>query len=96
MRIRSRRNRLLALAPAPRVFQLTCAAAEPGSETTLPLAQFYNPEAVAIDGAGNLFVADSHNHTIRKLTRAGTNWVSSTIAGSLPWIPFLIFKQAAC
>jgi hypothetical protein len=34
-----------------------------------------------LDQAGNAYVSDSNNHTIRKLTRSGTNWVSSTIAG---------------
>jgi hypothetical protein len=29
-------------------------------------ARFYNPSGVAVDGAGNVYVADSGNHTIRK------------------------------
>src|SRR5208282_2073994 len=45
-------------------------------------ARFFEPEAVAVDQAGNLYVADSGNHTIRKLTPSGTNWVVSTIAGT--------------
>ena len=44
-------------------------------------ARFDNPAGVAVDSAGNLYVADNGNHTIRKLTPAGTNWVASTIAG---------------
>ena len=43
-------------------------------------AQFYNPEAVALDSAGNLFVADSHYHTLRKLTLEGTS-TNSGVAG---------------
>ena len=45
-------------------------------------ATFNAPAAIAIDGAGNLYVADAGNNTIRKLTRVGANWVSSTIAGT--------------
>jgi sugar lactone lactonase YvrE len=41
-------------------------------------AQFYHPEAVAADAGGNLYVADTWNHTIRKVTPAG---VVSTLAG---------------
>ena len=44
--------------------------------------EFNGPSSVAVDAAGNLFVADTGNNTIRKLTRVGTNWVSSTIAGN--------------
>jgi hypothetical protein len=42
-------------------------------------ARFYSPNGVASDGAGNLFVADSDNHTIRKVVLA-TGEVT-TVAG---------------
>ena len=41
-------------------------------------ARFNGPNAVAVDGAGNVYVADSGNYTIRKITPSG--WVS-TLAG---------------
>ncbi|HEY5914424.1 MAG TPA: NHL repeat-containing protein [Verrucomicrobiae bacterium] len=44
-------------------------------------SRFGSPFGVAADSAGNIFVADGSSHTIRKLTRAGTNWVVNTIAG---------------
>ncbi len=44
-------------------------------------ARFDFPAAITVDSAGNLYVADSANFTIRKLTPVGTNWVVSTIAG---------------
>jgi len=45
-------------------------------------AQFYFPSGIAVDGAGNLFVADTSNNTIRKVAPAGPDWVVTTIAGT--------------
>jgi len=42
-------------------------------------AQFNRPHEIAIDTAGNLYVADSENHRIRKVTKDG---MVSTLAGS--------------
>ena len=57
-------------------------AGYPGStDGTNSDALFYQPWGLAADTGGNLYVADSGNRTIRKLTRIGTNWVSSTLAG---------------
>src|ERR1039458_1281738 len=41
-------------------------------------ARFSAPGALATDGSGNLYLADSGNNTIRELTPQGTNWVVST------------------
>jgi glucose/arabinose dehydrogenase len=42
-------------------------------------ARFAYPSGVAVDGDGNVYVADRSNHTIRKITPAG---VVTTLAGA--------------
>ena len=44
-------------------------------------ARFNYPSGVAVDGAGNVYVSDTYNNTIRKLTPVGTNWVVTTLGG---------------
>jgi len=52
------------------------------SDGTNSGAQFDNPTGVAVDGAGNLYVADYQNSTVRKITPGpGANWIVTTIAG---------------
>jgi len=49
-----------------------------GSNTT---ARFYLPEGISIAANGDLFVTDSGNQTLRKISFIGTNWVVTTVAG---------------
>ena len=48
-----------------------------GGNRTGNQAIFDNPYATAVDGAGNVYVADTYNYTVRKITPAGV----VTIAG---------------
>jgi hypothetical protein len=45
-------------------------------------ARFNGPLGVAVDESGNVYVADTGNHSIRKITPAG---VVSTVAGQQAW-----------
>lgn len=42
-------------------------------------AKFYNPEGVAVDAAGDIFVADTYNHVVRRID--GTTGIVTTYAG---------------
>lgn len=54
-----------------------------GSDPTGTAPRFYGPSGVAIDDSGNLYVADTGNHTIRRVAPGGS---ITTIAGS-PGMP---------
>jgi sugar lactone lactonase YvrE len=44
-------------------------------------ARFYQPQGICVAASGDIFVGDSGNQTLRKISPAGTNWVVSTVAG---------------
>lgn len=58
------------------------------SDGTGSAARFFKPSGVAVDGSGNIFVADSGNNTIRKIsagvvtTFAGTAGVTGSLDGT--------------
>ena len=52
------------------------------NDGTNDAAQFAFPVGIAVDSAGNLFVGDNGNVTIRKIAHSGTNWITTTIAGT--------------
>jgi sugar lactone lactonase YvrE len=84
------------IAPDGSVLNLAGDAAAPldvygSTDGTGAAARFNNPLAIAADNKGNLFVADTGNHTVRKVTSAGVvttiagkPGVSGTTTGSLP------------
>jgi hypothetical protein len=69
--------------PAPGVDVVTAtagSAGQPGSVNGVgSTAMFFYPEGVAVDSAGNLYLADSGNDDVRKITPIG---VVTTLAGS--------------
>ena len=50
-----------------------------GDGSPATAAQLYNPFSVAADSSGNLFIADTYNHRIRKVDSSG---MISTVAGN--------------
>ena len=66
-------------AQAPTVSTLAGLAGSYGSnDGPGSAARFYLPVGSAVDSSGNVYVADTYNHTIRKVTPAG---VVTTLAG---------------
>ena len=66
----------------PPVYHWTTLAgrASPGQDDGVAaLARFNSPHGLATDQSGNLYIADTDNHTVRKITPTGT---VSTYAGS--------------
>lgn len=73
-------NTIRKITPAGVVTTLAGTAGKKGAVNgTGAVARFNHPMAVAIDNAGNVYVADSGNSTIRKITPAG---VVTTLAGT--------------
>jgi hypothetical protein len=71
------------ITPAGVVTTLAGFAGHPGSaDGTNAGAQFYRPAGVAVDTAGNVYVADGFSHTIRKVTPAGVVTTLAGLAGS--------------
>lgn len=71
--------------PVSNIWVVTTIAGRPGlsgsADGTNATARFNEPSSIALGQSGSLFIADSRNHTIRKITPDGANWVVTTIAG---------------
>jgi len=65
--------------PAGVVTTLAGSGAFGSSDGTGAAARFNRPRGVAVDGSGNVYVADTENNSVRKITSAG---VVTTVVGS--------------
>ena len=72
-------NKIRKITPAGEVTTLAGSGAYGGNDGAGSVANFANPYGVAVDSAGNVYVADFGNSKIRKITPAGD---VSTLAGS--------------
>jgi kumamolisin len=72
-------NTIRKITPGGVVSTLAGLAGSHGSDDgTGSAARFFTPEGIAVDSSGNLYVADTNNQTIRKISPAG---MVSTLAG---------------
>ncbi|MBS4095554.1 MAG: hypothetical protein KGZ83_01780 [Sulfuricella sp.] len=72
-------NMIRKITPAGVVTTLAGNGAQGSADGTGTAASFREPRGIAVDGAGNLYVADYMNQTVRKITPAG---VVTTLAGT--------------
>jgi len=77
-------NAIRQIALGPNTVSTFAGQATPGSGDGNGInASFLNPNALSVDGAGNLFVADTYNNTVRMITPAGDVTTIVGIAGMM-------------
>ena len=83
-------HRIRKIAPPTAALQITTLAGNgtagyDGDGGPAPGAKLYRPTGIAVDAAGNVYVADYYNHTVRKV--APTTGLITTVAGIVSPVP---------
>jgi sugar lactone lactonase YvrE len=73
-------SRIRKVSPAGVVTTFAGFAGDGAADGPIGTASFRHPLGLAVDAGGNLYVADTENHTIRKISPAG---IVSTLAGTV-------------
>ncbi len=76
-------HRILKVTPAGVMTRFIGGAGSGKTDGAGTAARFYHPEGLAVDGSGNIYVAETGNHTIRQVTPAGV----VTTLGGFPGVP---------
>lgn len=75
-------NNIREISPSGTVTTLAGNGAAGFANGTGSAVSFNNPQALTVDASGNIFVADTKNHVIRKVTQSGVVTTFAGIAGS--------------
>lgn len=79
----SANNTIRKIAPAGTVMTLAGLAGNVGNtDGNTGSARFWNPQGLAVDDVGNIYVADTGNNTVRKITSTGIVSTLSEVAGT--------------
>ena len=76
----SESSKIRKVSPAGVVTTFAGFAGDGAADGPIGTASFRHPSGLAVDATGNVYVADTENHTIRKITPAG---IVSTLAGTV-------------